>query len=590
MPVWCCRCSLPGHFRCCNFYKLTARPSTSKNISTRLIARLALWPWSGSERAMSPRNYRDTETEGEIFNSLVQYFGDNLGRKVKAMPLVEETSLLEDSSVTLPMVVIGNGPSGICLSYMLSGYRPYLSPEAIHPNAILHSKLEEARHLSIVDQDLEYLSEGLEGRSSNPVAVLFDTLLHPGADFGHDEPSVLHWKLEQHHYIPHVVLGKGPPGGAWHNMEGSMLTISFGNWMELPGLKFKDWASSKRRNLKGDRVVPEEVARYYKHYVKVMGLQKNFRENTHITSVSRLYRDHDDDDGGQDSSISAQQLQINKSKFIRRNWEVRGYQRIADGSQVPFCLFAENVALATGTLDSPAHLEVEGEDFPFVFHSMPEFGAAVSRGKLRGRVDPVLIVGSGLTAADAVLCAYNNNIPVIHVFRRRVTDPSLIFKQLPKKLYPEYHKVYHMMCTQSCSADSNLLSDYTSFPEHHVLSFKSDMKCILQSVSGLKKIFKLSAAVVLIGSHPNLSFLKEQGCYLGHNSSQPITCKGNPVEIDAYTYECVKEAHLFALGPLVGDNFVRFLKGGALGVTHCLAARKKKQHLFVERGGGDGIA
>lgn len=37
----------------------------------------------------------------------MQYFGDNLGQKVKAMPLVEETSLLEDSSVTLPMVVIG---------------------------------------------------------------------------------------------------------------------------------------------------------------------------------------------------------------------------------------------------------------------------------------------------------------------------------------------------------------------------------------------------------------------------------------------------------------------------------------------------
>lgn len=37
----------------------------------------------------------------------MQYFGDNLGQKVKAMPLVEETSLLEDSSVTLPVVVIG---------------------------------------------------------------------------------------------------------------------------------------------------------------------------------------------------------------------------------------------------------------------------------------------------------------------------------------------------------------------------------------------------------------------------------------------------------------------------------------------------
>ncbi|XP_036905224.1 oxidative stress-induced growth inhibitor 2 isoform X3 [Sturnira hondurensis] len=509
MLVWCCRCSLADHIR----------------------------------------NYGDTETEGEIYNSLVQYFGDNLGQKVKAMPLVEETSLLEDSSVTLPVVVIGNGPSGICLSYMLSGYRPYLSSEATHPNTILHGKLQEARHLSIVDQDLEYLSEGLEGRSSNPVAVLFDTLLHPDADFGYDYPSVLHWKLEQHHYIPHLVLGKGPPGGAWHSMEGSMLTISFGNWMELPGLKFKDWVTSKRR----------------------------------------LYRDQDDS-GGHNRAISAQPLQIENSKLMKRNWEIRGYQRVADGSHVPFCLFAENVALATGTLDSPAHLEIEGEDFPFVFHSVPEFGAAVSKGKLHGKEYPVLIVGSGLTAADAVLCAYNNNIPVIHVFRRRVTDPSLIFKQLPKKLYPEYHKVYHMMCTQSYSANSDLLSDYTSFPEHHVLSFKSNMKCILQNVSGLKKIFKLSAAAVLIGSHPNLSFLKEQGCYLGHNSGQPITCKGNPVEIDAYTYECVKEAHLFALGPLVGDNFVRFLKGGALGVTRCLAIRqKKKQHLFVERG-GDGIA
>lgn len=37
----------------------------------------------------------------------MQYFDDNLVRKVKAMPLVEETSLLEDSSVTLPVVIIG---------------------------------------------------------------------------------------------------------------------------------------------------------------------------------------------------------------------------------------------------------------------------------------------------------------------------------------------------------------------------------------------------------------------------------------------------------------------------------------------------
>ncbi|KAM9165996.1 oxidative stress-induced growth inhibitor 2 isoform 2-T2 [Pangshura tecta] len=555
MPVWCCRCSLARHLR----------------------------------------NYSGSESEGQLLSSLVQHFGDNLGRKDKRMPLLEETTLTGDPLLTVPIVIIGNGPSGICLSYMLSGYRPYLSPEAVHPNPILHSKLEEARHLSIVDQDLEYLSEGLEGRSSNPVAVLFDTLLHPDADFGYDYPPVLHWKLEQHHYIPHIVLGKGPPGGAWHTMEDSMLTISFGDWMELPGLKFKDWAASKR-SIKSDRVMPEEIACYYKQYVKVMGLQKNFRDNAYITSVSRLYREQDDEDESQVSEdISTQHLEMEKqdvqTSLIKRNWEVRGYQRTTDGSQVPFCLFAENVALATGTFDSPGRLQVEGEEFPFVFHSMSDFGAAISKGKLRGKVDPVLIVGAGLSAADAVLCAYNNNIPVIHVFRRRVTDPSLIFKQLPKKLYPEYHKVYHMMCTQSHAVDSNLHSAYTSFPEHRVLSFKPDMKCVLQSASGLKKIFKFSVALVLIGSHPNLFFLKDHGQGIGHNPNQPITCKGNPIEIDPYTYECTKEANLFALGPLVGDNFVRFLKGGALSIARCLATRQKKKHqLIVERGGGgDGV-
>ncbi|XP_077208072.1 oxidative stress-induced growth inhibitor 2 isoform X2 [Paroedura picta] len=548
----------------------------------------------GARRARpASRNYCNPETDGQFLNSLVQYLGDNLGTNVKTMPLLEETTLPVDAPLTLPMVIIGNGPSGICLSYMLSGYRPYLSSEAVHPNPILHSKLKEARHLSLVDQELEYLSEGLEGRSSNPVAVLFDTLLHPDADFGFDYPSVLHWELEQQHYVPHMVLGKGPPGGAWHSMESSMLTISFGDWMELPGYKFKDWAAAKRRNIKCDRVLPEEIASYYKHYVKVMGLQKNFRDNIYITSVSRLYREQDHENQSQvKEQVSTQHFQTQEQDGqnppIKRNWEIRGYQRAADGSHVPFCLFAENVALATGTFDAPGRLQVEGEDFPFVLHSMSDFGAALGKGMLRGKTDPVLIIGGGLTAADAVLCAYNNNIPAIHVFRRKVTDPSLIFKQLPKKLYPEYQKVYHMMCSQSVTnMDSNLHSSYVSFPEHRVLSFQSDMKCVLQNAAGLKKILKFSVALVLIGSHPNLCFLKDQGQGIGHNPNEPITCKGNPIEIDPYTYECTKEPNLFAIGPLVGDNFVRFLKGGALGIAQHLA-KKQKHQLIVERG-GDGV-
>ena len=64
-------------------------------------------------------------------------------------------------------------------------------------------------------QSLEPLCEGLEGRSSNPVAVLFDALSHPDADLGADNPSLLEWRFEPRHHVDHMVLGKSRPGGSW---------------------------------------------------------------------------------------------------------------------------------------------------------------------------------------------------------------------------------------------------------------------------------------------------------------------------------------------------------------------------------------
>ena len=115
----------------------------------------------------------------------------------------------------------------------------------MHPNPILYQKLQQAKNLPITEQvntlrgletvqfeiqvantsvnsfpfvrqDLEYLSEGLEGRSGNPVAVLFDTLMHPNADFGYELPPVVQWKRDKQQQIPHLVLGSATPGGAWH--------------------------------------------------------------------------------------------------------------------------------------------------------------------------------------------------------------------------------------------------------------------------------------------------------------------------------------------------------------------------------------
>ena len=51
--------------------------------------------------------------------------------------------------------------------------------------------------------------QGLEGRSTNTVSLLFDALLHPDADLGLNSPSLLEWDNMPDLQIDHVVLGKG---------------------------------------------------------------------------------------------------------------------------------------------------------------------------------------------------------------------------------------------------------------------------------------------------------------------------------------------------------------------------------------------
>lgn len=144
----------------------------------------------------------------------------------------------------------GNGPSGICLSYMFAGNWPYYNGDphpgdemltarlrysigTQTPNGLDHNEFKENGHhcrcqdgkqgrnlVKSTREDLETLSLGLEGRGSRPLARLMDQLQHPCTDAGLDIPSLLTWKSPEecpdHKIIDHVVLGKGPPGGAWH--------------------------------------------------------------------------------------------------------------------------------------------------------------------------------------------------------------------------------------------------------------------------------------------------------------------------------------------------------------------------------------
>ena len=408
------------------------------------------------------------------------------------------------------------------------------------------------------------MSEGLQGRSTNPVALLFDHLSQPNADAGLYEESVLAWHRHHDKRIHHLVVGRGRSGGSWHLMQGSQLTVSLNNWLDLPGWSFRDWLDQHHKEIKEtstccqlaknnvvgegnsyDRASTSHVAEYYESYVSRQGLEKNFENNITISSV--------------------------KWKDV---WEICGYKKEKckfSSYKKPFRVLAENVVLASG-LSKAKKLSIEGESLPFVHHHVRKVVQLTQPSKSCKKIkNPVLIVGDGLSAADVVLELVAHEIPVVHVLRHDLNDEELVLNKMPTQVYHDYAKVKDMMTKPVYNAEGSCL--YQAYFKCQLLSISKHKDCKLKMQDGKCQTLNVSAVFVLIGSKPELSFL--QGVPpLGIDPTQDVDCRHNPIDVNPYTYECKRVKNLFAMGPLVGDNFVRFGIGGALGIASHLYKSK----------------
>ncbi|KAK2580814.1 hypothetical protein KPH14_011547 [Odynerus spinipes] len=527
------------------------------------------------------------------------------------------------------IVIVGNGPSGICLSYMLAGNWPYYTGEPHPVDEMLTARLhfttksfandeellengETPAKNKLVDDDdddddvegscgrrkrnvandlahssrwkLETLSSGLEGRSGGrPLSLLMDQLQNPCVDAGLDVPSLLHWKSKEQHpehkIIDHVVLGKGQPGGAWQSMDPNVLTISLSRWMSLPGLDLRQWEKlveaeqvQKSTLADGDpcthsprekinackpasRVSVGTVAAYYRDYVSRLGLDKYFRCGTTVTSVRPI------------DTIGAEE------EFP---WLIEGYEN-KTGKR--FQYRCRKVVLATGTTDLSNHLGVPGEESQssWVTHDLNDLESRLDQlvnqyGEvaLDGLVDPGLVIGAGLSAADAIMAARFRGIPVLHAFRDASNDwnkestdkiKTNIFDKLqwlPSSVYPEYHKVYEMMADGGTNYPL-----YKSLPGYTLVNLnvnnddRNSNQCNKRTVTllapnGQLQTFRVSIVAILIGYKADLSYLENNGIGLGKIPDKPIDCKSNPIEVDDFTYEVLKAPRkgLYALGPL----------------------------------------
>lgn len=307
------------------------------------------------------------------------------------------------------------------------------------------------------------------------------------------------------------------------------------------------------------------VAHYYRDYVKIQQLENYFQSHCLVTSVKR-WKPGTKLDPGPDVPVDK-----NGEYHNERLWIVEGY---CTWDQTTFCYVTPNVVLATGNYDKANRIHVPGEDLPYVLHSSAKLEELIVEQRLGSHSDPILVVGAGLSSADAIITARFYGVPVAHAFRRDPDDPSLIFNQLPENMYPEYHKVHQMMKGSGAG-----YCGYRGYAKYQVVELLPGHKVRLEGHESSATL-RVSIILVLIGSQPDLSFLKtDSGNRLWTDRAVSSRDRNHgQLLVDAFTYESIHEKGLYALGPLVGDNFVRFLQGGALAVANHLVQKRGKSN------------
>ena len=239
-------------------------------------------------------------------------------------------------------------------------------------------------------------------------------------------------------------------------------------------------------------------------------------------------------------------------------------------------IFSKKLVLACGVSGQARLLGVPGEEYPFVTNHIPEFFRRVhlcqpNKEEVVPVLPAVVVVGGGLSAADAALRALRKGLKVIHVFHQNPNDQRLVFDRIPQHTYPDYSHFHNLVkgkVTDDC---------YICRSESQVCEFRKDKRTVsILNSAGLKEVWtNISFGEVFIGTDVDLGFLPNHlVSQLATNPHAPVNAKHNPVDVNQINFVCEGVSSLYAVASLTGDNFVRFGIGSALGTAqHILGLR-----------------
>lgn len=457
-------------------------------------------------------------------------------------------------------VIVGNGPSALILSYILNGNIPYYKPSNPHPDPILHQKLLQSPALlnaDIADLTAHFAASRLSySTQALPINVLLDTLIRPLADTHPGEHrTCVEWRHEGAKSVPHVVLGNtAQAGGQWADNPVSASwdigTLSYAEMLSLPGYTFET------------------------HYCRINGRQPpDFHRPTRREVASYL-------------AVYPNMVHISDSIFT--NIEVANIYRTADG----FGIASPNIRCKRLVLASGI--------FTKLIPPRPLLQPlAALHPSTSTALVPLLVIGSGFTAADIIISTPPGR-KIVHIFKWDPDEHPSPLKACHPRAYPEYATVYRQMKfgvkkslnihdsatplrLNKCNpffAQRNWDNTYEGFPNTLIkdIAMRDDLAVItLEGSDGRTFNREVSGLEYVVGRRGSLGFLDSRinqevlGIHR-HDRGSGDMISGRTLRAKAE--ECLEVApDVFMIGSLAGDSLIRFAFGGCIFAARSIMER-----------------
>ncbi|KAF1811484.1 hypothetical protein P152DRAFT_398948, partial [Eremomyces bilateralis CBS 781.70] len=440
----------------------------------------------------------------------------------------------------------GNGPAALLLSYLLHGHLPVYAGG--HHDSVLDSKLCDKPDLRCLTPDLyaHFHSSLRYSTQALPINTLLDTLIRPNADTTIDSRTCVDWIFRPDVAVTHAILGNAPaPGGQWTedpvSASASIGTLSYAEMLSLPGYSFADHHQRVHGEPLPDFLRPsrEEVASYFAAYPSAVGISDVIHNNCYVERISRTK------DG---FFIEPQRLQC------------------------------KHLVLATGIFSI----------------NIPPPAVLRPLAPLHSDSKPLLVVGSGFSAADVIISAPPSQ-KIIHLYNWAPEERPSPLRGCHPQAYPEYAMVYRQM-KQAAAEDERHASTpgvkrkvnpfaanrdwadvYEGLPNAEIVSVhQSDAErdhdvahVQIRTCKGQIKEFVIGSFAYVVGRRGTLDYLHEdlRGEVLKDlrvNDSSLISGRTLRPKFEENNFEVTQD--VFVIGSLAGDSLIRHAYGSCVFV------------------------